>query len=83
MSIDVNAIISELVDAWCSRRELKVLSYVLPAWTSNNGLTDCWTQLHDDLAYAYAVCRDLPDDERGKLKDAYVAIEVRLHNRGG
>jgi hypothetical protein len=81
MTADPNQIISDLVDVWCDRRELRPLSYVLPAWTGNNGLTDGWSQLRDDLKHAYAMCTDLPSEERGKLKQAYVAIDVALRNR--
>ena len=81
MSDDPNQIISELVDGWCDRRELRCLSYVLPAWTGNNGLTDGWTQLHDDLKHAYAMCTELPPAERDKIKQAYTAIDVALRNR--
>ena len=70
MSPDPNQIISDLVDDWCDRRELRALSYVLPAWTGNNGLTDGWSQLRDDLKHAYAMCTDLPAEERDKLKEA-------------
>ncbi len=81
MTTDPNQIISQLIDVWCDRRELRPLSYVLPAWTGNNGLTDGWSQLHDDLKHAYAMCSDLPSEERNKLKEAYVAIDVALRNR--
>ena len=81
MSPDPNQIISDLVDDWCDRRELRALSYVLPAWTGNNGLTDGWSQLRDDLKHAYAMCTDLPAEERDKLKEAYVGIDVALRNR--
>ena len=81
MSPDPNQIISDHVDDWCDRRELRALSYVLPAWTGNNGLTDGWSQLRDDLKHAYAMCTDLPAEERDKLKEAYVGIDVALRNR--
>jgi len=70
-----NQIIESLVDSWCERRELTALSYVFPAWTSNNGLTDGWAQLRDDLKHAHVMCTHLPADERDSLKQAYVAID--------
>jgi len=76
--VDPNAIIASLVEAWCERRELIALSYVLPAWTGNVGLTDGWAQLRDDLKHAHVMCRDLPVEERDKLKQAYVAIDVAI-----
>ena len=81
MSPDPNQIISDLVDDWCDRRELRALSYVLPAWTGNNGLTEGGSQLRYDLKHAYAMCTDLPAEERDKLKEAYVGIDVALRNR--
>ena len=75
---NLNDIISRLVDRWCDRRELRALAYVLPGWTDNNGLTDGWSQLRDDLKHAYAMCDDLPPDERDELKRAYVLIDTML-----
>jgi hypothetical protein len=80
MAEDPNITIQCLVDAWCDRRALRPLAYVLPAWTNNNGLTDGWQQLHDSLKHAYAMCTELPDAERNQLKQAYVAIDVALRN---
>ena len=80
MRDDPNEIISQLVDAWCERREIRPLACILSAWTFNNGLTDGWLQLHDDLKRGYAICQDLPTTEREKIKDAYIAIDVALRN---
>jgi hypothetical protein len=38
-----------LIDAWCDRRELGVLAGILPAYTSNFGLTEGWGALMDAL----------------------------------
>ena len=81
MPDDPNTIVSSLVDGWCDRRELNPLAKVLPAWIANNGLTDGWTNLHDALKHTYAMCSDLPSDERDQLKRAYIAIDVALRNR--
>ena len=81
MADDPNQIVSALVDAWCDRRELGALSRVLPAFTGNNGLTDGWSHFHDALKHAYAMCTNLPPDERDRIKKAYVAIDVALRNR--
>ncbi len=81
MAVDPNQIISELVDSWCDRRELRPLSLVLPAWVGNNGLTDGWSQLHDDLKHAYVIYTELPAIERNKIKQAFVAIDYFLQNR--
>lgn len=81
MELDVNAEIRQLVDRWCDRRELAALASLLPAWLSNNGLTDGWANLHDALKHNYAAGRELPPDERDLLKRLYVAIDVALRNR--
>ena len=78
MSDNPNDVIESLVDAWCERRELRALSYVLPAWTANNGLTDGWTLLRNDLKHAYVMCTELPRDERDKLKQAFIAIDAAI-----
>jgi hypothetical protein len=81
MSAEPMLQVQQLIELWCNRREYVPLAIVLPAWTSNNGLTDGWETLHDALKHAYAMCRDLPDAERDALKSAYIAIEVALRNR--
>jgi hypothetical protein len=78
---DPNTAIRTLVEAWCDRREYGALAIVLPAWTGNNELTDGWELLHDSLKHAYAMCINLPADERDVLKRIYVEIEYALRNR--
>ena len=46
---DVLLEVSGLIDAWCDRRELDLLPRLLPAWVSNNGLTDGWADVLDAL----------------------------------
>jgi hypothetical protein len=41
--------LGRLIDAWCERRELRPLALILPAYTSNNGLTDGWASLMEAL----------------------------------
>jgi hypothetical protein len=81
MTSNPNDAIRRLVDNWCERKHYGPLALVLPAWISNNGLTDGWVVLHDALKHAYAMCTDLPPDERDALKQAYIAIDVALRNR--
>jgi hypothetical protein len=78
---DPNPIIERLVEAWCDRREYRALSILLPAWSSNNGLTDGWEHLRDNLKHAYAMCPHLPADERDTIKRVYVDIDHALRNR--
>lgn len=37
--------LNELVDAWCERRQLKLLRTILVAYPIVNGLTDEWGEL--------------------------------------
>ena len=75
---EVNAEVSRLVENWCDRREYYGLAELLPAWISNNGLTDGWTILRDALRHTYAFCDHLPLDERELLKTLYVKIDQAL-----
>jgi hypothetical protein len=81
MTTDPNDTIRRLVERWCERKHYWPLALILPAWLSNNGLTDGWEILHDALKHAYAMCSDLPSDERDALKQAYVAIDVAMRDR--
>jgi replicative superfamily II helicase len=38
-----------LIDAWCDRRELRVLKTMLDGYLSLNGLTDGWVAFYDAL----------------------------------
>ena len=77
MADDPNETIRSLIDAWCERREYGALATVLPAWLGNNGLTDGWSDLHDALKHVYAMCIELPQDERDALKKTYVDFALR------
>ena len=35
-----------LIDAWCDRRCLRALSYILPAYLAFDGLTNGWADLY-------------------------------------
>ncbi|MCU0713236.1 MAG: hypothetical protein MUC43_14340 [Pirellula sp.] len=81
MITNPNDVIAPLIDAWCGRRELKALSCLLPAWISNNGMTDGWQTLRAELKHTYAMCSNLPSDERDELKRAIAAIDLGLESR--
>ncbi len=76
--IDVLSEVSRLVDAWCDRRELKLLATFLPAWVGNNGLTDGWADVLDALASVRA-SRLLPDDEAAMIERLMVAVERAVY----
>lgn len=78
-SSDPNKVIEQLINDWCSRRELRALSDLLPAWLANNGLTDGWHELRNALRTTLANGRDsLPEAEQAALRDAERAIDERL-----
>jgi hypothetical protein len=63
--IDLNNEVSDLIDAWCQRRALRPLRYVLPHWP-HNGLTDGIAELKIALENVRAFGRGelLSDEER-------------------
>jgi hypothetical protein len=72
--IDVLNEVSRLIDAWCDRRELKLLATLLPSWLSNNGLTDGWADVLDALR-ALRASRALPQDEADTIERLIGAVE--------
>jgi hypothetical protein len=79
-AINVNEEIALLVERWCERRDLSALAGILPAWLSNNGLTDGWADLASALR-SMSGSRKLPDQEREQLKRLYVAVDYAVRNR--
>lgn len=75
---DVNATLARLIDAWCDRREVGALSTLLPAYTSNNGLTDGWADVMHALKRLRGR-RDLPEDERAAISRLTVAVERAVY----
>ncbi len=45
MSFDFDKELSSLIDGWCERRELNLLSIILRAYPRVSGLTDEWAAL--------------------------------------
>jgi hypothetical protein len=43
------AVLRKLIYAWCDRRCLEALKYVLPAYQSFNGLHEAWSSLYNAL----------------------------------
>ena len=62
---DLNKEVSDLINAWCQRRALRPLRYLLPHWP-HNGLTDGLVELKIALENVRAFGRDelLSDEER-------------------
>jgi hypothetical protein len=76
----LNDTISRLVDCWCDRRDLAALAGVLPAWLSNNGLTDGWEELAAALR-TMSHSTLLPVEERDELKMLWIELDSALRNR--
>jgi hypothetical protein len=72
--------VAKLVDEWCARRELGALAGLLPAWLSNNGLTDGWEELCSALRTT-ANYQQLPAHERDTLKKLWIDLDTVLRNR--
>ena len=66
--------LAELVDAWCERKDLGPLSTLLPAYTSNNGLTDGWADLLEALRILRGSHR-LPAHEHAEVERLVVVVE--------
>jgi hypothetical protein len=70
-----------LIDAWCDRRCLHLLSKVLPAYTSFNGMTDGWGELLNALKALTLSQEALLLEERKIVADLRQAAEDVLQAR--
>ncbi len=70
----VNDSLLELIHAWCQRRDLVLLSAVLPAFTANNGLTDGWAAVMQGLRTIEASAQ-LPADESREVARILALVE--------
>ncbi|MCA1612991.1 MAG: hypothetical protein LC800_02315 [Acidobacteria bacterium] len=75
-------VLDGLIEAWCERRALKPLRYILQGYPLTSGLTDDWHQLKEALENVRACCGDdLTPEEAHKLGRAIVEIQNRLEYR--
>ena len=74
--------IARLVDGWCERRAFGPLACLLPAYISNNGLTDGWADVMDALRTLRS-SRQLPDDEQREIERLVVLVERMVYRRSG
>jgi len=74
----VNGPLARLIDGWCERRALGPLAVLLPAYTSNNGLTDGWAGVMEALRTLRG-SRHLPDDEHRQIEDLVVLVERMVY----
>ena len=61
--INQNSQLTELIDRWCKRKDLRPLSIVLPAFTGNLGTEIDKQKLISALSFLSAT-RCLPDEEQ-------------------
>jgi hypothetical protein len=74
----VNGPLERLIDNWCERRDLRPLALLLPAYTSNAGLTDDWAGLMDALHDLQSRGR-LPAAERDEVERLLSIVERMVH----
>src|SRR5206468_10244300 len=70
----VNGPLERLIDNWCERRDLRPLALLLPAYTSNAGLTDDWAGVMDALHDLQSRGR-LPAAERDEVERLLSIVE--------
>jgi hypothetical protein len=71
-----------LIDAWCERRALKPLHYLLRAYPAVIAHTDQKFELLDALKDVKGLCReDLTREERRLVAQAHDFMEERLRSR--
>jgi hypothetical protein len=79
----VFAILDDLIDRWCARRDLVPLATLLPSVTSFAGLTDSWMELFHALRSVRARAHGtLPDDEITLLGEAIARTYQSLKAAG-
>ena len=74
----VNDPLDHLIDSWCERRHLRPLAILLPAYTSNNGLTDGWAGVMEALR-TLRRNRQLPNDELAEVEQLVVVVEGMVY----
>ena len=82
LALDVSQILDPLIDAWCARRALRPLRFILGAYPRPQWLTDDCFQLLEALKNTKGLCCDmLPSEERAALTRAMILLQDALENR--
>ncbi len=76
----VNGPLERLIDTWCERRELRPLALLLPAYTSNAGLTDDWARVMEAL-YDLRARGRLPEEEQREVERLIPLVEKAVYRR--
>ncbi|MEO6760479.1 MAG: hypothetical protein ABIO24_13555 [Saprospiraceae bacterium] len=71
-------ILTDLVNAWCERRDLKPLSFVLPAYIGNLGAKHDLAKLSSALSYLSAT-RCLAREEQEKVEGVIAGLAIISH----
>jgi hypothetical protein len=80
--MDILKNLDVLIDAWCERRALKPLSFLLRAYPGPLLHTDQKYELLEALKDVKGLCRaDLTPEERRLLNEAHNALEDSLRSR--
>jgi hypothetical protein len=74
----VNGPLRRLIETWCDRRDLRHLAILLPAYTSNCGLTDDWARVMEAL-YDLRTTRSLPEGEQAEIERLIPLIERAVY----
>jgi hypothetical protein len=79
---DVPAILDRLVTAWCARRALAPLRYILPAYPPAWNLTDECYRLLEAMKEVRGLSRDsLTEEENRDLTRAIILLQDALEKR--
>jgi hypothetical protein len=76
--------LQSLVDAWCDRRCLRALRYVLKGYPLTSPMTDGWAELLTALQDVRAFARtELTEQERVMVDDCIRAIDRVVYRQEG
>jgi hypothetical protein len=80
---DIRATLGGLIDAWCERRALKPLRFLLPAYFSPLAHTDQLFELLEAIKDVKGLCRaELTQDELARTIEVHNIVEDALKSRG-
>lgn len=75
--------IEGLINAWCDRRNLKALRFILNSWPFVSGLTDEWEALSESLKSIRSFCKkEITEDELDIVNTLSAEVDKLLSKRG-
>ena len=79
--MELQTTLDQLIDAWCERRAIRPLKYLLRAYPSRVTHTDEMFALLDALKDVKGLCREeLTPDERQMVSEAHNTLEDALRS---